>query len=478
MEVSNLVVLPAVLAFFVLCLHFMRRMVRLRNLNLPPGRLGWPVVGETFEFMHAMVEGNVLRFLQERVEKYDSRVFKTSMFGNPVVVFCGPAGNKFLFSNENKNVQVWWPSSVRKLLRLSLVTKVGDEAKMVRKLLMNFLNAETLRNYLPKMDRIAQHHIDTYWKGKEKVFVHPIVKLYTFELACCLFLSIEDSAQISKLSLKFDAFLKGIVGFSLNIPGTRFHRAIKAADEIRKEIKLILEKRKVDLEEKRASPTQDLLSHMLLTSDPSGRFMTEMEILDNILLLLFAGHDTARSVLSLVMKYLGQLPQVYEHVLKEQLEIIQGKEVGELLQWEDVQKMKYSWNVVCEVMRLSPPVSGAYREAIKDFTYADYNIPKGWKLHWNTGSSHKDPTIFSNPETFDASRFEGAGPTPFAHVPFGGGPRMCLGQEFARLEILVFMHNIVKRFKWELVIPDEKLKYDPMLEPVKGLEIRLHPSSF
>lgn len=96
-------------------------------------------------------------------------------------------------------------------------------------------------------------------------------------------------------------------------------------------------------------------------------------------------------------------------------------------------------------------------------------------MHWNTNSSHKDPTIFSDPETFDASRFEGAGPTPFAYVPFGGGPRMCLGQEFAKLEILVFMHNIVKRFKWELVIPDEKLKYDPMLEPVKGLEIRLHP---
>ena len=79
---------------------------------------------------------------------------------------------------------------------------------------------------------------------------------------------------------------------------------------------MILTKRKVDLEEKRASATQDLLSHMLVTSDPSGRFTTEMEIIDNILLLLFAGHDTSRSVLSLVMKYLGQLPQVFEHVLK------------------------------------------------------------------------------------------------------------------------------------------------------------------
>ncbi|RZB96579.1 Beta-amyrin 28-monooxygenase isoform G [Glycine soja] len=437
MEVTNLVVLPAVLAFFVLCLYFITKVVRLGkhpNLNLPPGRLGWPIVGETFDFMRTMNEGNVLRFIQERVEKYDARVFKTSMFGDPVVVFCGPAGNKFLFSNENKNVQVWWPSSVRKLLRLSLVNKVGDEAKMVRRLLMSFLNAETLRNYLPKMDSIAQRHIDTYWEG--------------------------------------------IIGLPLNIPGTRFHRAMKAADVIRNEIEMILKKRKVDLEEKRASPTQDLLSHMLVTSDPNGRFMTEMEIIDNILLLLFAGHDSSRSVLSLVMKYLGQLPQVYEHVLKEQLEISQGKEAGQLLQWEDVQKMKYSWNVASEVMRLSPPVSGAYREAIKDFTYGDYNIPKGWKLHWNTGSSHEDPALFSNPETFDASRFEGAGPTPFSYVPFGGGPRMCLGQEFARLEILVFMHNIVKRFKWDLVIPDEKFKYDPLLEPVKGLAIRLHPSHF
>lgn len=97
------------------------------------------------------------------------------------------------------------------------------------------------------------------------------------------------------------------------------------------------------------------------------------------------------------------------------------------------------------------------------------------QLLWSTGSSHMDPTFFPNPENFDASRFEGAGPTPFSYVPFGGGPRMCLGQEFARLEILVFMHNIVKRFKWELLIPNEKFQYDPMLEPSNGLPIRLLP---
>jgi cytochrome P450 len=87
-----------------------------------------------------------------------------------------------------------------------------------------------------------------------------------------------------------------------------------------------------------------------------------------------------------------------------------------------------------------------------------------------------DSTLFPNPEKFDASRFEGEGPIPYSYVPFGGGPRMCLGQEFARLEILVFMHNIVKCFKWDLVNPDEKFKYDPMLEPENGLPIQLQPS--
>lgn len=66
--------------------------------------------------------------------------------------------------------------------------------------------------------------------------------------------------------------------------------------------------------------------------------------------------------------------------MTEQLEISQGKEEGELLQWEDVQNMKHSWNVASEVLRLSPPVGGAYRNATKDFTYADYNIPIDWKV--------------------------------------------------------------------------------------------------
>lgn len=146
--------------------------------------------------------------------------------------------------------------------------------------------------------------------------MYPTAKQYTFQLACSLFASIDDSIHVSKLSSEFDEFPKGVISFPINLPGTRFRCAERAANAIREELKMIIKKRRHDLQEKRASPTQDLLSHLLVTSDANGRFLTLMEIIDNILLLLFAGHDTSRSVITSVMKYLGELPEVYQKVLE------------------------------------------------------------------------------------------------------------------------------------------------------------------
>ncbi|XP_057953084.1 beta-amyrin 28-monooxygenase-like isoform X3 [Malania oleifera] len=250
---------------------------------------------------------------------------------------------------------------------------------------------------------------------------------------------------------------------------------MRAADNIRKELQAIIKQRRVALEQERASSSQDLLSHMLVTPDENGRFLAEVEIINNILTLLFAGHDTSASAITMLVKYLGELPQVYEKVFKEQINIAMSKEPGESLQWEDIQKMRYSWSVVSEIIRIAPPIIGSFREALTDLTYEGYTIPKGWKLYWSAASTHKDPSLFSSPENFDVSRFEEAGTSPFSYVPFGGGPRMCLGKEYARLEILVFLHNLVKRFKWDLVILNEKIEYDPMPTPAKGLLIHLRP---
>ncbi|XP_057841473.2 cytochrome P450 716B1-like [Cryptomeria japonica] len=139
--------------------------------------------------------------------------------------------------------------------------------------------------------------------------------------------------------------------------------------------------------------------------------------------------------------------------------------------------MKYSWRATQETMRLHPPAPGAWRQCIADISYSGYTIPKGWKACWVSFSTHMNPEHFPDPDKFDPSRFEGSGPPPYTFVPFGGGPRMCPGNEYARMVILVFLHNVAKHFKWSLVDADEKIAADPIPRPTNGLPLNLRPHS-
>ncbi|XVE78712.1 hypothetical protein DITRI_Ditri14bG0000500 [Diplodiscus trichospermus] len=460
------------LSLFVL---FYRHKSNYSAPNLPPGKPGLPIIGESLEFLSTGWKGHPEKFIFDRMVKYSSQVFKTNIFGEPAAVLCGASGNKFLFSNENKLVTAWWPSSVDKIFPSSLQTSSKEESKKMRKLLPQFLKPEALQSYIGIMDTIANRHFALGWENKDQVLVFPLAKRYTFWLASRLFLSIEDPEQVEKFEAPFHLLASGIISLPVDLPGTPFNRAIKASNFIRKELLKIIKQRKGDLAEGKASPTQDILSHMLLTSNENGQFMNEMDIADKILGLLIGGHDTASAACTFIVKYLAELPHMYEKVYNEQIEIANSKAPGELLNWDDIQKMKYSWNVACEVMRLAPPLQGAFREAINDFIFNGFSIPKGWKLYWSANSTHRNPECFPEPDKFDPSRFEGNGPAPYTFVPFGGGPRMCPGKEYARLEILVFMHNLVKRFKWKKLLPDENIIVDPMPMPAKGLPVLLYP---
>ncbi|GFS44717.1 cytochrome P450, family 716, subfamily A, polypeptide 1 [Actinidia rufa] len=211
---------------------------------------------------------------------------------------------------------------------------------------------------------------------------------------------------------------------TLTLACTIFYRANKAAAAIRKELVTVIK-------EKKAAMTSG--APMIVVTDPNGKYMPEAKIADKMM---------------------------------EQLEISEAKKPGELLDWEDLLKMKYSWNVMCEVMRPVPPLQGTFREALCDLTYAGYTIPKGWKVYWTVSTTKKNPQYFSDPEKFNPSRFEESeAPAPYTYVPFGGGPRLCPGKEYARLAVLTFIHNVVKRFKWEVLIPNEKVLGDMMPTP-------------
>lgn len=283
--------------------------------NLPPGNTGLPFIGESLEFLRAGRMGHPEKFIYDRMAKFSSKVFKTSLLLEPTAVLCGAAGNKFLFSNENKLVTAWWPDSVNKIFPSSLQTSSQEESKKMRKLLPQFLKPEALQRYIGIMDVVAQRHLTRDWDNKQEIVVFPQAKMYTFWLACRLFMSIEDPEVVEKYAEPFNALAAGIISIPIDFPGTPFHRGIKASNVIRKELLKIIKQRKIDLAEGKALP-QDIMSHMLTTADENGQFMTDIDVADKILGLLVGGHDTASAAITFVIKYLAELPEIYDKVFE------------------------------------------------------------------------------------------------------------------------------------------------------------------
>nr|XP_043626194.1 beta-amyrin 6-beta-monooxygenase-like [Erigeron canadensis] len=461
------------LSFFFFLLFFLKRTTS--EANTPPGSRGWPIVGENIYLGFL----GPPKFIEKRMKRFNPDVFQTSLLGEKMAFFCGPQGNKFVFTNENKLLMSWWPKSVTKVL---LFTEVIDEnQKVVAPLLANsvheILKPEALKKYISKMDSMARQHMKTDWAPYREVKAHPLSQKYTFALSCKLFMDEDDDAKVAKVLDNFRIVTNGMISVPIDLPGTAYNRAIKGGKVLRDGLMKIIATRRKELTENKEIERHDVLSRMLLVTNEEGRLMSEKEISNNIIGLLVASYETSSVAITFVLKHLAEHPHIYEQVYKEQMEISNSKQAGELLSWEDIEKMKYSWNVARESIRIAPPAQGAFREALTDIKYAGFTIPKGWKIFWNVNTTHNDPKYFPKPEKFEPSRFEGSGPAPYSYVPFGGGPKMCPGKEYARLEILVFMHNFVKNFKLELLIKNEKIEYLSTPVPAKGLPVRLYPHS-
>ncbi|GLJ24766.1 hypothetical protein SUGI_0473350 [Cryptomeria japonica] len=254
----------------------------------------------------------------------------------------------------------------------------------------------------------------------------------------------DEGPQQSDLYHHFIDLLNGMFQIPLNFPGTLYRRARIESTHIRGILQSVIEKKRKDLASGSASPQQDLLSFLLCNADGSGNALSDDEIKDNIMLLLMAGHDTSVVTVTLLEvsgSESGLLPKGFSRANGDKAG---GGDKG----------------------------GGTWRKAIVDIFYAGFTIPRGWKLFW-TSSTHKNAEYFKDSEKFDPSRFEGNGSMPYTFVPFGGGPQMSSNHEFARMVILVFIHNIVKNVEWELVNVNERVIIDQMPAPEDGLPINL-----
>ncbi|KAL9244318.1 hypothetical protein vseg_018105 [Gypsophila vaccaria] len=440
-------------------------------LKLPPGKFGWPIIGETLSYVTCPP-----KFICDRMVTYSPKIFKTSLAGEKTIVFCGPEANKFLFSNEGKLVNYWLPESVKCALSYPTSNADTPSGKPSHELSYKFLRQDTIQRYVPMVHCMVQQHLGAYWCPNLEVKAYNLAKMFTFELSCKVFLN-ATLEQMRDIAKPFSLMLEGILSVPINFPCTPYYKAVKGGKLVREKLAEIIKLRRKEMFIKRDNYDDnnelDLLSRLINDSNKFNKDLSDEDIASKITGLMFAGFYPSSTTIAFLIGNLADHPQVYEKVYQEQKKIAQSKAAGEALTWVDLQKMKYSWNVICETMRLASPIPGNFREAKTDFSFAGFRIPKGWKVHWTLHTTHMDPTYFPDPHKFDPSRFEGDGPAPYTYVPFGMGPRMCVGKDFAKIEVLVFLHNVVTQFKFKKVNQNEKIIYNPDPIPTQGMRIFL-----
>lgn len=429
--------------------------------SLPPGDKGLPLIGETISFLFDPDFG------KKKLKKY-GQVYKTNIFGNDAVTMIGAEANQFLFRNENKYVVSTWPKSTRILLgKLSLAVKDGTFHTSRRKLLAQAFQPRALNSYIPKMTEITQKYIDKWLQTKELTW-YPELRDYTFDVACSLLISVDNASQ-TKLASYFETWCKGLFSLPINLPWTSFGKALKCRDKMLQEIETIIVNR-----QQQPKHQNDALGILLEAKDEEGNSLTLEELKDQILLLLFAGHETLTSAISSFSLLMAQHPDILEKVRKEQEKL----KITEDITSEKLKEMTYLEQVLKEVLRLIPPVSGGFRKVIQEFEFEGYRIPKDWTVQYQIAQTHQEKDTFPNYQTFDPERFSPENMADkqksFAYVPFGGGLRECLGKEFARLEMKIFASVLVRNCRWEL-LPDQNLEMItiPSPRPNDGLKVKI-----
>lgn len=282
-------------------------------MKVLPGSCGWPVVGESFKYVSLGTQ----QFIGERWKKYSTDVFQTSIFGQKMAVFCGAQGNKFVFTKLSTS---WWPVTVKKILFSPDFSHVPvDEASAaMHHFLHEILKPEALKNYIPVMDVMAREHVELKWNGNDVVKVHPLSKEYTFNLAYRLFINvIDDVEHVRRIFKHFALVTTGMFSVPINLPGTAYSRGIKGGQLVREEIVKIITKRRQEMEKNETTLSYtDCLSRMLLVTDENGKFMSETEMSNYIISLLIGSYESTSNAVSFVLKYLAELPHIYNEVYK------------------------------------------------------------------------------------------------------------------------------------------------------------------
>jgi cytochrome P450 len=449
-----------------------------RARNPAPGPRGHPLLGSLPE-----VRRDPLRLFLAAFREYGEVV--RFHFGPMVAhLVSSPAGVHHVLAENNRNYgkQTRGYKNLRYVLGNGLLTSEGEAWKRQRRIAQPAFHRQRIAGFGETMVRAAEDASSSLEARRgQAVDLHQEMMRLTLRIVGETLLGYDPTDAADEVGAAL-AFLLNIANERsariFDIPpliptreNLRFRRALATLDRV--VLRMIAERRKDPGER------GDLLSMLIEARDAeTGEAMDDRQLRDQAMTIFLAGHETTANALTFSWLLLSRFPAVYRELRAELLAVLGGRSPTV----DDLPRLALPRRVLQEAMRLYPPAWIIGRSANDADEIGGYGIPARSIVFISPYVIHRHPGLWENPEGFDPARFEKE-PQRGSYLPFGGGPRMCIGNGFATMEGELVLATLAQRLRFDLV-PGEPVELEPSitLRPRRGVHMTVvgcaqHPIS-
>lgn len=429
-----------------------------------PGDNGPPIIGYTFQFLKDFPG------LVNRMQARYGDVFRYRAVMQDVITLLGPDANEFVLKDADQNFssKLAWDVVLEELFPNGLMLRDFDNHRLHRKILQGAFKKNVMEGYVDQMSVLFGNALPN-WKANSEILFFDNIKKLLLEGGAQLFLGVKMGREADKVNESFIAAVDASLAVvRVPIPGNTWWKGLRGRRYLEKFIGGLVD-------QKRKSTSNDFFTQICHAKGDDGEVLNDREVIDHMIFLLFAAHDTTTSTLTSIVYRLAKHPE-WQQKLRDEFNSIGV----EHLTYDDLEKMEKTSLVFREVLRMHPALPTMPRRAIRDVEFKGFKIPKNAAVGVVPLHTHFMPEYWSNPYRFDPERFSPERAEQKKHfyqwVPFGGGHHKCLGLNFAEIQSKVFLYHLLRRYE-VTVKPGYEMPYQivPLAMPKDGFPCTLKP---
>ena len=418
--------------------------------------------------------GNLPKFLRDPLGNAQS----LALHGNVVrsrtffetVTLLGPDANQFVLHDREGNFSSrgGWTYWIGAVFPGAIMALDEPQHKHHRRIMQAAFKRSAMERYVQDMGPVIADGLARWPVAAGRPLkLFPQLKVLTLNIAARVFMGMALGTEADRMNQAFiDTVAASLALVRRPLPPLAMWRGVRARRWL---VQLMQSK----LAEKRATETPDLFSQLCHARSEDGERFSDDEVVNHMIFLMMAAHDTTTSTLTTMVYCLARQPDWQDRLRQDAQALPEAQ-----LRYADLAACERSEWVMKEALRLYPPLTTIPRKAARDCEFGGFQIPKGTPVGISPIHTHHLPSLWSRPTEFDPERFSPARAEhrrhAYGYLPFGGGAHLCIGQHFADMEVKSVLHQLLRRFRFS--VPEGyRMPYQlvPIAKPRDGLPICL-----